>query len=534
MLLDLLWAVAGVTAALLVLRGARSWFRLYLGSVLAVWATTGGALVAIYGAGLAGSPTWTVELLQGLGWCGAFALAYLFPDGRFVPRWSRWCVLALALYLPWLLLLEATGAANSVDSMAAVLPLFIIAATGAYAAVHRYRTSADREQRRQVRGVMAALVLWLGVVLVRLPLAEVLDRPTVASLLGQAGYQLLSSAAVVLLCASVVVAVLRHRLYEVDVWVNRALVYGTLTALVALLYAVSVALGGLVWRGNGWAAALVATCLLAVLLHPLRLRVQRLVDRFVYGHSLDPHALLADLRESRERILRAREDERARLQRDLHDGLGPTLASLYQRVDAARGLVRRDPAAAEELLEDVGTRTRAVIGEIRTLVRALRPPELDELGLAGSIRAAAGRIDGVRVTVDIDDLPPLGPVVEIAAYRIATEALTNVARHAGAQGAWLRLEGDPRGLRLVVRDDGTGLPDRVVPGAGLRSMRERAEELGGTLEVHRLTGGGTRLTALLPGAVSGRARQPGTRAAREVSGGARQPGTRAVREVSGE
>ncbi|GAA1150235.1 hypothetical protein GCM10009583_20320 [Ornithinicoccus hortensis] len=85
MLLDLLWAVAGVTAALLVLRGARSWFRLYLGSVLAVWATTGGALVAIYGAGLAGSPTWTVELLQGLGWCGAFALAYLFPDGRSCP-----------------------------------------------------------------------------------------------------------------------------------------------------------------------------------------------------------------------------------------------------------------------------------------------------------------------------------------------------------------------------------------------------------------------------------------------------------------
>lgn len=498
MLLDLLWAVAGVVAALLVLRGARSWFRLYLGAVLGLWGTTGGALAAIYQAALGGGVSALVEILLGIGWCGAIALAYLFPDGRFVPRWTRWCVLALAFYLPVLAVLEATGVADALSSLPAVLPLLVFFSTGAYAAVHRYR-GAGTVQRGQVRGVMAALVLWLAVVLLRLPFARVLEATSVSGFVAQLVYLALSYGAVIMLCVSVAVAVLRHRLYRTDAWVNAALVYGALTGVLALLYALVAAIGALVWHGNGLAAPLVATIVIAVVLHPLRLRVQVLVDRFVYGHSLDPRALLADLRDSHERILGAREDERGRLQRDLHDGLGPTLASLYQRVDAARGLIRDDPAAAESLLDDVASQTSAVIGEIRDLVRELRPPELDHLGLVTAIEAAAARLGPLDVTVAASDLGKPSPVVEIAAYRIVTEALTNVTRHASAQRASVVLERTATSLTIEICDDGAGfLTPLPATGTGLRSMRERAEELGGTLATRSIDGGGACVRAVLP------------------------------------
>lgn len=201
------------------------------------------------------------------------------------------------------------------------------------------------------------------------------------------------------------------------------------------------------------------------------------------GAAVRAAMLNDDLRRSRERILVAREDERRRLQRDLHDGLGPTLASLYQRVDAARSLFTKDPAAADELLTDVAEQTRSVIEEIRALVHALRPPELDELGLAGAVEAVGARFDGLRVRVLADDLPPLEPVVESAAYRIAVEALTNAARHSGATVANVRLDVSDGVLVVIVEDDGRGIAPDARDGTGLRSMRERAGELGGRCDV---------------------------------------------------
>lgn len=216
------------------------------------------------------------------------------------------------------------------------------------------------------------------------------------------------------------------------------------------------------------------------------------------GAAIRAATLNDDLRRSRERILGTREDERRRLQRDLHDGLGPTLASLYQRVDVARSVLRKDPEAAEALLADVSEQTRLVIDEIRALVRALRPPGL-ELGLAGAIEASASHLPNLAcVEVEAGPLPVLPSAVETAAYRIAVEALTNAARHASASRATVSLTTSDQELTLTVVDDGRGIPAGARSGTGLRSMRERADELGGSLEVSAGPGGGTRVTAVLP------------------------------------
>jgi signal transduction histidine kinase len=213
--------------------------------------------------------------------------------------------------------------------------------------------------------------------------------------------------------------------------------------------------------------------------------------------------LTADLQRSRQRLVSAREEERRRLRRDLHDGLGPTLAALGLKLETARNRLRPDPQA-DALLADLAERTQAAVADIRRLVYALRPQALDELGLVGALRQVASgapalRSGGRGVELEAPDrLPPLPAAVEVATYRIAQEALTNVVRHSYAQTCTIRLQLAGGGLRLSIDDDGTGLPaDRRV-GVGLTSMRERAEELGGTFGIEPRPGGGTCVQVLLP------------------------------------
>jgi signal transduction histidine kinase len=215
--------------------------------------------------------------------------------------------------------------------------------------------------------------------------------------------------------------------------------------------------------------------------------------------------LTADLQRSRERLVSAREEERRRLRRDLHDGLGPQLASLVLKLETARNRMADDPQAAA-LLTDLSARTQEAVADIRRLVYALRPPALDELGLIMALREGATQynqqgINGLNITFDAPDkLPPLPAAVEVAAYRIAQEALTNVVQHANARICLIRLRLDEsaRLLCLEVRDDGKGLPIKRPAGIGLNSMRERAEELGGALTITSLSTGGTLLSARLP------------------------------------
>lgn len=212
-----------------------------------------------------------------------------------------------------------------------------------------------------------------------------------------------------------------------------------------------------------------------------------------------------ELRQSRQRLVAAREEERRRLRRDLHDGLGPSLATLAMRLESATDLIHEDPERAADLVARLSDQAREDIGEVRRLVEGLRPPALDQLGLVSALRQRAVEDSAgegaVRVpwTVEADDgIEPLPAAVEVAAYRIVVEAVTNVQRHSGADRCLVRLTREHDDLRVEVADTGTGLAPERRAGVGLSSMRERAEELGGSFETLPRPGGGTIVDVRLP------------------------------------
>ena len=220
------------------------------------------------------------------------------------------------------------------------------------------------------------------------------------------------------------------------------------------------------------------------------------------AQTLRARALTEQIQASRGQAIASIEEERRRLRRDLHDGLGPTLSGIAFTADAARNTLHDEPAVADELLRRLRAEATMAVGEIRRLVYDMRPPALDELGLVPALRQRANGMrtaDGQAMHIEVEaptTLPELPAAVEAAAYRIALEALTNVARHSGADTAQVRIEVGDGCLSVAVRDDGAGL-DPWTPGVGLASMRERAHELGGTLTVEAGAGGGS-VQAVLP------------------------------------
>ncbi|GIH25578.1 hypothetical protein Aph01nite_38880 [Acrocarpospora phusangensis] len=221
--------------------------------------------------------------------------------------------------------------------------------------------------------------------------------------------------------------------------------------------------------------------------------------------------MAADLQRSRERILAAREEERRRLRRDLHDGLGQTLGAMAMTINMARMSITRSPGTADDLLQDLRSGMDAVAGDIRELVYGLRPPALDDLGLTGAVTSLATEtLPGVvRVEVVADELGDLPAAVEVAAYRIVQEAVTNVRRHARAGRVLILLAREDDQLVVRVEDDGVGLPEGRRAGVGTSSMRERAAELGGTCAITSPATGGTLVEARLPSVVTQPAGRPG-------------------------
>jgi signal transduction histidine kinase len=212
--------------------------------------------------------------------------------------------------------------------------------------------------------------------------------------------------------------------------------------------------------------------------------------------------LTDELQESRERIVRAREDERQRIRRDLHDGLGPVLAAAGLQVDTLRDHLDPGDAAGRRLLDQMGTVLRQGVSDIRRTVEGLRPPALDQIGLAAVVREHAAALDGLglAVTAEVPEVLSAPAAVEVATYRIILEAMTNVTRHAGASRCVVRVAREPDAVRVEVCDDGCGISVEAEArgGVGLTSMRERAEELGGRLLVTAVPGGGTRILAVIP------------------------------------
>jgi signal transduction histidine kinase len=546
-------------------------------------------------------------------------LPLVFPEGRLLsPRWRPALWAALAFIPLWV-----AGYAFSPQSMGsyfrdlpdpyayapldgwyeaarvlAVVCALAAAAAAAASVTLRWRR-ADRVERQQLKWFFAVL-----------PLAA---ASMIAGVIAPGGpvNVVLGALAGVLIPAAIGVAVLRYRLYEVDILLNRALLYGSLTAGVAAVYlavvAVARSLFGLAGRGLG--VQVIATAVAAAALFPLRDRVQRRVDRFFYGDrgvpyealarlgrrveeaadtetafqsmvktiadSLrlpyaalelrlgdgwkpaaaygevpaqvvefplifqretvgrllvgtrgpgerlgpDDERLLADLARqagpathavalrqaldaSRVGLVTAREEERRRLRRDLHDGLGPTLAGLTLGLDTARSRAGGQPALTD-LLGRLKAETQRAVSDVRRIVYGLRPPALDELGLVGSLREEVGRLHfetpALAVTLDApaDGLADLPAAVEVACYRIVTEALTNVTRHAHATRCSVRIQLN-HGLDVDVTDDGVGLPEGWRAGVGIASMRERVTELGGELVIEPGLPRGTRINARLP------------------------------------
>ncbi|MEU0877057.1 sensor histidine kinase [Lentzea sp. NPDC005914] len=511
----------------------------------------------------------------------------LFPDGRLPSR--RWLPVAVAIVVTAPLFVVELGADPEgpgylkLPGYAELGPLWIVSElrtlaallAGVVALAVRYRRGEDS-------------VLWLL-------LAASVAAAFVVPWSFVAGTPVFVLLAIPLIPIAVTIAIVRNQLLDIRLVVSRVLAWLLLSAVVLVVYGVLVAvLDRFVSAQLG--RPVVATVVVALLVAPVLPRLQRLVDRALYGDRGDParvvskvsehlageglagvveavrvalrvpyvaltafdvtlasdgtrpshvvevplqyngavvgalhvgvrtgssalgaadrnvlslvaaplavavHATLlsTQLQASRERLVTAREEERRRLRRDLHDGLGPTLTGVALSADAATNLLATDPDRTRSLITGVSADVRTAIADVRRLVEDLRPPALDELGLLGALRQRAEHLvrTPLQLRLDVPDtVPALSAAVEVAAYRIATEALTNVVRHSGASLVVVRLTcGDE--LEVEVTDDGA--PNGPwSPGVGMQAMRERAAELGGGLEAGPIEGGG-RVWARLP------------------------------------
>jgi len=458
--------------------------------------------------------------------------------------------------------------------------------------VLRYRRANDAA-RRQMK--------WLTYAVVGLPVGIVLGRFLEPfNLLG--GFYLVS------IPIAIGIAILRYDLYDIDLIINRTLVYGALTTLVIGAYVLVVGfVGSVVLSEDNLLLSVAVTGVVAVLFQPVRERLQRGVNRLMYGERDEPYAVITrlgqriedtltpdavlpaivetvaqalkvpyaaialndqtpsiaaatgtpasspvhlplvyrnepvgelilaprspgevfsaadrrllddltrqagiaahavrlstELQQSRERLVTAREEERRRLRRDLHDGLGPALASMTLQAEAARDLLHADIGQTDEILADLTSGLQEATADIRRLVYGLRPPALDDLGLLPALRNHAAKFGPQGPAIEIvaeEPFPALPAAVEVAAYRIVQEALTNVMHHAQATRCLVTIGLYANSLKIDITDNGVGMPRERESGVGLRSMRERAEELGGTCEVSILPSGGTHVAATLP------------------------------------
>lgn len=215
----------------------------------------------------------------------------------------------------------------------------------------------------------------------------------------------------------------------------------------------------------------------------------------VYAAQLTRH-----LQHSRQQLVTSREEERRRIRRDLHDGLGPQLATMSLKLDAIGNYLTSDRESAERLVQELTNQVQDAIQDIRRLVYGLRPPALDQLGLVPALceYAAQNSANGLHIRIDAPQtLPSLPAAVEVAAYRIALEGMTNTARHARASQCTVKLNLENE-LYLEIIDNGVGLPAQLPSGVGLASIRERTAELGGVFSLKSSPGTGTHLFVRIP------------------------------------
>lgn len=556
-------------------------------------------------------------------------MLYLFPDGRFVPRWTKVTAVIWAL----LILPPLTLPGSILDMSRWPWPvqaglLLFWCGVGVWAQLDRYEHVADPTQKQQIKwaalGLLAAAAAPFTYTFL-LFISPAVDVPHVPNLFQQRlGTELFTALVTVrfvgltaarlfslLFPFSFAIAILRYRLWDIDLLLNRTLVYSLLSIFIIGAYVLLVGVAGVIFPlQNNSLLTIAATGLIAILFQPLRARLQARVNVWIYGETEDPMTALAklgaqleatavpaqtlpalletiaqslpapyaaiampthtqiiasvgrptavtphpfplfhqtttigwllvtpataegrfspdqerllqnvarqagtavhilklttDLQQANEQLRQTEQAERQRLRRDLHDGLGPSLAGLTLKLDAARNYAAANPIAADQLLQEYKTQTGEIIRDIRRIVHDLRPSALDQLGLLSALQEFVAQNSNGRTQLALytpTELPPLPAATEVAVYRIVTEAITNSLRHAQAKHCAVRLVADGRAtdgrLTLEIRDNGLGLPTGYQPGVGLSSMRERADELDGSFTILSDTGG-TVVTAVLP------------------------------------
>jgi signal transduction histidine kinase len=539
-----------------------------------------------------------------------FFAFYLFPDGRLVPRWTRWFLVA------WILVaVTAAFPGSAVDPetwppvLAAVLYAVMLLSCPASLAL-RYRSHADAVQRQQIKWVAFGLGTMVVAYVAFFLAPDFVDALTDPARL--ALYDIVGGSVLVLaylaVPATVGIALTRWRLWDVDPIVGRILVYAGLTLTVIAFYVGVVGyLGGLLRVEDSLLLSLVATGIIAVVFAPLHNFFQARVNRILFGQRYEPYeaivrlgrtlelttsprvalqtvvdtlreclnlpyaavevvgdrgpvtrveagdpsgdeatfplrfggervgtltlssrapgtgfsrpetALLDDLarqvgavahaerlssqlHEARTALVEAREEERRWISQELHDGLGPLLASQGLNIAAAQQALADNPRLASDILGDAIGHAQSAVDDVRRIVRGLRPPTLDSLGLSAALESLAVEFSQAGPTVFVrlpEATPRLPAAVEVACFRIAQEALTNAVRHAGATRCELRVSVGEH-VRLSVTDDGLGISPSAIPGLGIASMRARAEELGGSFRIHPGPGRGTVVEAVLP------------------------------------
>jgi signal transduction histidine kinase len=553
---------------------------------------------------------WLTQTIALIGSVAILAFFFVFPNGLFMPRWT------MAIFMGWFVfqLPRYYFPSSSVilHSDAAIYNVLFTAffLSGVGAQIYRYIRVSNAVERQQTKWVIYGLTIGMGCYLILRTLSLLVSDPMGSGLPVSLGIVIVSSFFILLIPISISIAVIRYRLWDIDPIINRTLVYGALSFLTIAFYVLVVGGFALYFRNNetNLVISFIATGIVAILFEPLRQRLQRAVNRLMYGERDDPATVLTrlsqrldsalapdsvlqtivetlaqtlrlpyaaislandaprfasasspppsnllhlplqyqaervgeltlaprapgeslssadmkiisiiaqqagvaaytvrlnnDLQTSRERLVTAQEEERRRLRRDLHDGVGPTLASFSQRLETAAELIHTNPQKSEKIIHALQKQVTETVAEIRRLVYALRPPVLDEFGLVSAIRehvAQYGGPRGIRVVFDVTEpMPPLPAAVEVAAYRIALEAFTNIIKHAQSSACQVLIRLGDGSLLLEISDNGKGLREETHAGVGFHSMRDRASELGGEFSVENKPSGGTIVRARLP------------------------------------
>lgn len=542
-----------------------------------------------------------------VGWILIMPFFYLYPSGRFVPKWT------LILCIPWALIaIGMTYFPGSILDPGSwpgwldVPGIVFFHISAIFAQIYRYRKHSNFQEKQQTQWFVFGVVL----VLVGIPAMGMLEflfesNPT-SILFAQLGRSVISLA---LPCA-IAIGILKFRLWDIDILWRRTFIYAGMTMFIISTYALTAASISelLQVRDNFW-SSLFAAALVGILFQPVREWLQGTVSRLFFGEREEPYAVLArlgkllegtfhqdevlqvlcvtirealklpyaevllqqgdnfvtaassgvhhpiavkiplyygkqllglmqlaarspgeefsskdrslledlagqagtaianvrlseELKKSRTALVKSREEDRRRLKRDIHDGIGSNLAAFHMQTYNLMKSIKSDPDKAVRIADLLRKEIKNTIMEVRRIVYDLRPHALDEVGLVAAIKAYASNLsfenDSLLITVDAPEpLPLLPAAVEVAVYRIASEALTNVRKHASADRCTIRIQVDER-VSLEVSDNGVGVPSTFVAGVGIYSMMERASEIGGTFEMSSKPGTGTRIWVTVP------------------------------------